>query len=460
MIPSKWLVIHSVVLITLAVNGSIALGQAGGAGASGGNSPAFSEPKFSNRLYENGGPMGREIKDGAIILSVTIQGNRSTSENYIRSAMQSREDRVFDKEAFQRDINALYRTNLFKKIDPYFTEVTNGVHIRLIVDEKPIIQEVIYRGNQRVGESELAKHSGLQKGAPLDPVSLNSAKSHLIELYQDKGMNQIDIQIAQGLMPGQRAVEFIVNEGPVERLSKIDFVGNQAFSKELLKTKISCRDARMGLSKWIGNKASDSKMEADRDALMGYYRSLGYFDARVEFRKDYTANGEFIDLTFIVSEGQRYKVKSVSIVGTERYRQSELLPFMKLKPGEPFKQSNKHTDENFLRDLYGAQGHVFAEVVGELIYQPNNEVDVLYNVGEGDVCRISEVRIHIDGEHTKQHVVTQQLGTLREGSIINGPEIDNATRRLRYLNIFNNDPSQGTVPNIRIEPSAEIKATR
>jgi len=449
MIHQKSLIVRLIVPVSLAINGSFALGQMGG---DGGNAPAFVDPKFSDKLYENGGPQGRETRDGAIILSVTIEGNSSISQNFILSTMQSREDRTFDKETFNRDISTLYRTNLFKKITPYFTEAANGVHIRLIVDERPIIKEVVFRGNQRLEDRQLSKHAGLQKGDPLDPISINSAKSRLIELYQDKGMNQVDIQVAQGLKPGQRDVEFIVNEGPVERLNKISFVGNQAFTTEILKTKISSRDTRHGLTTWFGNKASDYKIEADRDALMGYYRSLGYFDARVEFRKDYTANGDFIDLTFIVSEGQRYKVKSVSIVGTKRYQPSELLPYMKLKAGEPFMQPNKLNDEKFLRDVYGAQGHIFAEVIGELIYQPNNEVDVVYNVGEGDVFRISEVRVHIDGDYTKQSVVMQPLGKIRPGSIANGPEIDNAERRLENLAIFNVDPSQGTVPNIRIEP--------
>ena len=147
--------------------------------------------------------------------------------------------------------------------------------------------------------------------------------------------------------------------------------------------------------------------------------------------KDYNKRGDFLDLTFIVSEGQRYHVKSVSIAGTKRYQPSEILPHMKLKAGDPFLQLNKSTDEKFLRDLYGAQGHIFAEVIGELIYQPNNEVDVVYNVGEGDIYRASEVRVHIEGDHTKERVAMQPLGKIRPGSILNGPEIDNAERRLK-----------------------------
>ena len=112
MIRQKTRLLSFVLPATLVLNGSVVVGQMGG-GAPGGGAPAFVDPKFSDKLYENGGPQGRETKDGAIILSVTIEGNSSISQNFILSTMQSREDRTFDKETLQRDINTLYRTNLF-----------------------------------------------------------------------------------------------------------------------------------------------------------------------------------------------------------------------------------------------------------------------------------------------------------------------------------------------------------
>ena len=109
MIHPKSLVIRLVVPVTLAINGSLALGQmGGGGGAAGGNAPAFFDPKFSDKLYENGGPQGRETKDGAIILSVTIEGNSSISQNFILSTMQSREDRTFDEFKLTLSANARF----------------------------------------------------------------------------------------------------------------------------------------------------------------------------------------------------------------------------------------------------------------------------------------------------------------------------------------------------------------
>lgn len=453
MIVPRFSSTHWLVTACLFVNGSVGFAQMGGGmpGGGGNNAPAFSDPKFKDRLYEAGGPRGLQASNGATILSVRIEGNKSVSENFILTTIQSREDRTFDKDTFNRDISALYRSNLFKKITPYFSESPEGVHIRLIVEERTIVKSVLFRGNEKMEDRALAKHAGIQKGDPLDPITLNSAKSRLIELYQDKGMNQADVQIASGLKPGEREVEFIINEGPVERLNAIHFVGNKAFASDLLKARIKSRDARGGLTSYMFNKASDNKIQEDRDMLMAYYRSLGYFDARVDFRKDYNTRGDFIDVTFVISEGERYTIKSVSITGTKRYQPSELIPYMKLKMGEPFLQINKQKDEKLLRDVYGAQGHIFCDIVGELVYQPDSQVDIIYNVGEGDVYRASEIRVHIDGDHTKERVAMQPLGKIRPGSIIDGPALDDGERRLKNLGIFNADPSQGALPSIQVD---------
>lgn len=431
------------------------MGDSGGAGA-----PAFEDPSFRDKLYEAGGIAEREGKQGAVILSVTIEGNQSVSENFILSQMQSREDRAFDKETFNRDISTLYRSNLFRKVDPYFVSTPEGVHIRLIITEKPIIRSVSFLGNERLEEGPLKKHAGLSKGDPLDPIALNSAKSRLIELYQDKGMNQVDIQIRRGLRPGERDVEFLINEGPVERINSIRVIGNEAFNEDLLKARIKSRDARWGLTQFFGNVCSDSKLDDDRDGLLGYYRALGYFDARVDYHKAFSDEGDFVDVTFVVYEGVRYTINSVSITGMQRYRPSDLMPYMLVKADEPFLQTNKLRDERLLTDIFGAQGHIFCDVEGEVVYQPNHRVDIIYHIKEGDVYRASDIRVHIDGDFTKRHVVLQPLRNLRPGEIIDRRELEAGERRLKFSTIFNTDPSRGELPTVTVRPPQDLEYVR
>lgn len=450
-----WLVAGSFALVSCMDRSYAQMGGSDGVGA-----PAFSDPSFRDKLYEAGGFAEREGRQGAIILSVSIEGNSSVSENFILSQMQSRDDRAFDKETFNRDISALYRTNLFRKVDPYFNSTPEGVHIRLIITEKPIIRSVSFLGNERVEEGTLKKHAGLTKGDPLDPIALNSAKARLIELYQDKGMNQIDVQILKGLKPQERDVEFLINEGPVERINSIRVIGNEAFNQDLLKARITSRDSRWGVTRFFGNKCSDLKLEQDRDGLLGYYRSLGYFDARIDYHKAYDRSGEFVDVTFVIYEGNRYTINSVSIAGMQRYAPTVLMPYLLVKSNEPFLQLNKLKDERLLSDVFGAQGHIFCDVEGEVVYQPDHRVDIIYHVKEGDVYRASDINVQIDGDFTKRHVVLQPLRNLRPGEIINRMELEAGERRLKYSTIFNTDPTRGEVPRVTVKPPEDLDFVR
>ena len=129
-----------------------------------------------------------------------------------------------------------------------------------------------------------------------------------------------------------------------------------------------------------------------------------------------------------------------------------------MKSDAAFLQINKLKDEKFLRDLFGAQGHIFCDVEGEVVYQPNNNrVDIVYHVREGDVYRASDIRVNIDGDHTQRRVVLQPLRNLRPGQTIDSRELENGERRLRYSTIFNTDPSRGELPSVSVQPPERME---
>jgi len=444
------------------VNGTIitssittqAFAQMGGGGGEGQGTPLFDEPKFRDRVYEAGGPRIADSKSDRLILSVTIEGNRTVSEHKVLSLMQSRVDRLYDRDSFHRDIGELYRSGLFDRIEPFFTETDQGVHIRLVVREKPTVLSVTFHGNTALDDRQLKKHCGLDVGDPCGPSSVNAAASRLIEYYQDQGFNSADVQVVTGAKPGERDIVFKISEGPVERIWDIKFIGNTAFEESLLKAKIKSRDARNGVTAYAFNKASPDSIADDKERLLNYYRGLGYFDARVDHRIDYDDKGKWIYLTFVVSEGNRYTVRNVEIAGNQFYSSDEIQPLLKVKLSEPFNQSYKNYDERIIRDVYGEKGFIFADITGRLKYLPNDQVDVLYSIAEGDVYRASDVRVHIDGDSsfTKRNVVLTKLGNIRPGRIISSVEMENAERRLQASTIFNSNPAEGVAPKIEVQP--------
>ena len=89
-------------------------------------------------------------------------------------------------------------------------------------------------------------------------------------------------------------------------------------------------------------------------------------------------------------------MRSVAVDGGTKFATEPLLEFLELKGGEYFNQSESNKDVTTLIDLYGSQGHVFADVQADLRFlEEPGQLDVVYRIKEGDVFKVSEINVHI-----------------------------------------------------------------
>jgi outer membrane protein insertion porin family len=428
-------------------------GGGGGGGDPNAGAPAIQDPKFRDRMWEAGGPRLSGVNNGKLVVGLEIVGNQTISQHKVLSHMQTRVDRNFDEKQLQADLHELYRTELFRKITPTIRDVDGGVVVRLEILEQPTVTELVFHGNQRLDERMLKKHCGIEVGDPINPFSVDMARQRLVDLYLEHSFNHASVVVREGNKAGDRRVFFTISEGQLERISTIGFEGNAIFSDEILKTKIKSRDARHGLTRYMFNKANLNQIQEDTDRLTTYYRSLGYFQARIDHRMDYNATGDLVDLAFVVDEGPQFKVRNVSIMGNKFFPSEQLMSAMTMKPGEPFNLGKMSRDQRTLRnDFYGRKGFVFVDIQPEprFLDQPG-ELDLVYKITEGDVYRAGDIHVHIEGDasHTQHNVVTNLVG-VRPGQLIDLRELENSERRLKASQIFESNPSQGQAPKIEV----------
>jgi outer membrane protein insertion porin family len=111
-------------------------------------------------------------------------------------------------------------------------------------------------------------------------------------------------------------------------------------------------------------------------------------------------------------------------------------------------------DLNTLVDIYGSQGHVFADVQADprFLEEPG-QIDLIYRIQEGDVFSVSEINVNIAGEfpHTRQTVVLNRLG-FRPGDVLDTRKIRDAERRLKASQLFTVNPQEGEPPKIVVRP--------
>ena len=94
------------------------------------------------------------------------------------------------------------------------------------VIERPIIEEVLFVGNQDVRSQTLRKKSELERKQPLDPYAVEEGRRRVEAYYKEKGYQHAEITTIEGTKPNDRKVVFLVDEGNSQRIYWTCFEGN------------------------------------------------------------------------------------------------------------------------------------------------------------------------------------------------------------------------------------------
>ncbi|MCE9545505.1 MAG: hypothetical protein K8T25_08300, partial [Planctomycetia bacterium] len=205
------------------------------------------------------------------------------------------------------------------------------------------------------------------------------------------------------------------------------------------------------------------KIDEDVQRLTAYYRGLGYAKARIGRELKYDPTGKWLYLTFVIDEGPRFTVRSVTFTGNKIFDTEQLQPLVDLKAGEYFDQSKMNKSTTALTDAYGGVGHVMAQVQASPRLMENEpQLDLVYEITEGSRYRIGKINVTIGGDnpHTRRQVALNRL-SFRPGDVADIRKIRDSERRLRAAAVFATDAARGVRPQIVFhKPGEEDEKSR
>ncbi|WP_197526654.1 BamA/TamA family outer membrane protein [Botrimarina colliarenosi] len=397
-----------------------------------------------------------EFATDELVADIQVRGNRTVPAARITGQMQTRVGRPFDPRALAADIKKLASLPYFVTVRPLHKSTEAGRVIVLEVVERRTLRYVEYLGNESVKEKKLAEATGLAVGGAVDPYAVEEGKRKIAALYQDNGFNRVHVEVVEGSKPEDQGVVYSINEGALEKIWAVEFVGNEFASEGQLKNKI---DTKPGFAWLIGGKLKRDALDSDVQKLTDYYRSYGFFRADVGRTVELNDEGTWATVRFAINEGPRYAIRNVTLNGVTIFEESSVRAGLKLSDGKSFERLIQQADVAWLRDLYGSRGYIFADVRAEMLFlEEPGKIDLVYNVEEGKRWRVGQILVNIKGEdpHTRLPVALNPLG-MAPGDWIDIRKIRDAERRLGASGIWNRSPAQGTVPNITYEPSEETK---
>ncbi len=397
-----------------------------------------------------------------LVADVRIVGNKTVPTHHILRNIRTRKGRYFDPDLLQQDIDSLWKIKEFRRINgPFIDRTSEGIVVTIEVTERKIIKSLRFVGNRAFTDRQLKKQVDLAEGQPLDVQQIRMARQQLEDYYHQQGYPLTQVELVAGDATDDEAVAFLINEDSKERVFAVEFEGNHFVSAARLRSFVK---AKPSLGNTLKGFAVDrNQIEQDVLQLTLYYRSFGFFNARIGREIIDDPDSNWIRIRYVIDEGPRYRVRNVSFIGNRQYSAEQLLSALKLKTDQgdspEFNAASMNTDLNSLRDLYGSEGFVFANVELETRFLDEpGMLDLVYKIDEGKQYRVGQIHVRIDGEPgiTKRAVALNPL-TLQPGDVIDIRKIRNSERHLNALQVFaDGSPGTGQRPRIVVKP-AEFK---
>lgn len=386
------------------------------------------------------------------VLQVQVIGARGAVTSKLPK-LKTRMGEPYDRQAVEDDVRALSKTGRFIDIQPKVQEVTGGVIVIFQVVQRPIIQEIIIVGCENELRSSLLSKCELKAKDPLDPYAITEGRSKIEAYYHDHGFDRVHVSIPEGLNPGDERVVYKIDEGRQQKIWTTRFIGNHFESGARLETLIESKPPMFG-SKYLwgggfNGYADRKKIDEDVEKLTDFYRAFGYFTATVNKYWEFDEEEKWMYLTFVIDEGQRYKVRNISYIGEKVFSVETISKDSKLHAGDYYNELAKNKDLAKIHDLYGSYGFVFADIQPDRrLLDDSAQLDLIYSIKEGQRYRVGKLNITIKGEnpHTSYATILDRM-TLRPGDILDTTKLRNDERRLKFSGLYESkDPNK--VPKI------------
>jgi outer membrane protein insertion porin family len=439
-----------IVLVALAAVAALAASRAaaqGGFGGPGGGMDSIPSTIFGGKEEQRhvSGPSLSATDE--LVADIRVVGNKTVTTSQVLNQLQTRVGRPFDPALVLRDVRTLNQRGWFVDVQPSYEKTPAGRVVIYTVVERPVIRYIQYLNNKHIYDRKLSKETDLQLGGPVDPYVVEEARKKIIALYRRSGFNNAQVAILEGDKPTHQGVTFDINEGQPQKIFRVVFEGAEFVTNRRLKTQVETKPPLLYVFKGF---LDYDLLDADVDKLTAYYRSFGYFQARVGRIVELNDDSTWATVRFVVHEGPRYQVEDVAFYGNRVFANDSLKMLTKMQAGQPFEQTLMNGDLQQLKDLYGSQGYVFADIRAEPIFlEEPGKLRLTYNIEEGKQWRIGRIRVRIDGDtpHTRIQTAINRL-SIHPGQIADTRELRASEVRLQRSQLFMVEPARGIMPKI------------
>jgi outer membrane protein insertion porin family len=374
-----------------------------------------------------------------IIKEIIIDGNIHVPTDAILDRIPYRIGEPFDLRKTRTTILRLYHDlKRFRDISIY-GEDTDDNKLILYIDvlEKPVLTEVIYKGNSQVKKSEIEAAVTLKDLPAIDPEELTAYAQQIKKIYLEKGYFLTDITgHLEYDADGNASAIFDITEHKQSLIKRITFSGNSAMSDKALRGIMYSReDWILGALDKSGLYMPDRVEMGDKQAIEQYYQNNGYLNAKVvDIATNIDPKGH-INLAIEVKEGEQYKVNQVLVPGNDIIDERYLEAIVPIKAGNIYSREAVMNTIKLLEKVWGDFGYIYAHIEPSIIPNDTDKtVNISFHSDIGKQVFLNKISIR-GNQKTKDKIIRRNI-SLEEGDLLTNSRMEGSKNRIESLGYF------------------------
>ncbi len=338
----------------------------------------------------------------------------------------------------------LWKLRLFDDVQITLDKrIGNIIFLSIRLMERARLAGWSYRGVKKGVHDELNDivTPFLIKGQIAGTAMQINASNAIKKYYIDKGYLDVTVDVKEEATSERvNAVNLIFDIDPKEKI-KIDditFVGNEVVKDKKLRGLMKETKAKSHLLK--KSKYIESDFEADKNAVIAHYQTLGYRDAKI-VRDTVWRDEDGLKMLITIEEGDQYYFGDITWKGNTVHDSESLSKVLGIKKGEVYNEElldsrlRMSIDARDVSSIYMDDGYLFFNVEPTEISVVDDTIDIEMRIFEGPQATIDEVIIK-GNTRTHEHVIRRELRT-QPGQKFSRSDIIRSQRQIIALGYFN-----------------------
>ena len=401
------------------------------------------------------------------INEIVIDGNKRISDETIKVYGEIEINKDLSESDLNKIVKNLYSTNFFNDVSAKIDSNT----LIITVSEYPVVNQLVILGEKRdTFVKEIKKIISLKENKSFIKSSLAKDISLIKKFYATLGYNFAEISAKSKILDqGNLDLIFEINRGKQTKITEISFIGNNNIKSRRLRDVIASEEDKFWKVLSRNTNFSESLVNLDKRLLENYYKSIGYYDIKIDSSAVQINSEEgSAKLIYSISEGERFIINKISTNVDEVFDKKIFFPlndifkeyvgvyYSHFKIKDLLDELDKLIEENSLQFV---EHNVQENVEGD-------KINIVFNIFEGEKNLVE--RVNITGNTiTNEDVIRSEL-ILDEGDPFINLNLEKSIAEIKARRIFkdvkynvvNGSANNLKIINIEVEeqPTGEISA--